>query len=772
MRINLKNLSILQQTYLLFGGFLILATVNYFVISHYKDKLSSFSPQLMELEYLEGQIASIQENIDMANNDNAVAKDNLSSQLVFFENELDKFKNGGVLTTSKVEIGEGSDRLNRLINNAHPAWQQLKDNIAIIINEEHQKDTTIQQAVMVAINDSTTTTEIQDKQITVDNHVVRKAANAIRMDQKKLPALITEMENIVRLDQQEADDTLSIILMSFLLFNAIAIVLVLLAIRNYVFVPLQNLGVLFSANDFSKKADYERTNEIGTIAKGFNNIATAFQRSTSFVAKIGEGKLDEKLEGIDESKVSEKSLEWALLNMRDQMKRMELEEAERKWSTGGLAKFVDILRANDNVQELSDAIISNLVDYTKSNQGGIYIINEEDPQSKYLELISLYAFNDKKYNQKSYRLGEGLVGQTYLERKTIYLFEIPEDYIEITSGLGDANPTTILLVPLKIENDIYGVIELASFHEFEEYQIQFVEKLGESIASTIAGVKANEKTKHLLEESQQLTEQMQAQEEEMRQNMEELSATQEEMARKEQAVMAQLDAINNSLGTAEFSVDGDIITTNEKYYQSLGYDHSSIVSANFFLLHTDADIFYNVRNGNSYSGWVSKNHRTAGEVIYKSSFNPIMDEEGEVVKIVELIVQFEKESETGAVDEWKELKDVEEELRQNMEALEITQTQLDNKLKISEEILSAFKSIGNYLIVDSEGNIFEVNNNAQKQIGGDHQNISTIFETPANIALTVGDQKELKILNAGTITVSVRDISADDASKKLLIIWT
>ena len=88
MRINFKNLSILQQTYLLFGGFLILATVNYFVISHFKDKLSSYSQQLVELEYLEGQIVSMKENIDLVINDNAVAKDNLSSQLVNFEMEL------------------------------------------------------------------------------------------------------------------------------------------------------------------------------------------------------------------------------------------------------------------------------------------------------------------------------------------------------------------------------------------------------------------------------------------------------------------------------------------------------------------------------------------------------------------------------------------------------------------------------------------------------------------------------------------------------------
>ena len=224
MRINLKKLTILQQTYLLFGGFLILATVNYFVISHHKNRLSSYSPQLVELEYLHSQVTSIKENLDLAINDNAVAKNNLSDQLINFENELEKFKNGGILTTAKVEIGSGSDRLNKLIHNAQPAWQQFKDNVAIIINEPHRKDTTIQQAVLVAIDDSTTTTEIQDKKITIDNHLVRKAINTAKVDQKKLPALLTDMENVLRLDQEEADDTLSVILVSFLLFVLVTII--------------------------------------------------------------------------------------------------------------------------------------------------------------------------------------------------------------------------------------------------------------------------------------------------------------------------------------------------------------------------------------------------------------------------------------------------------------------------------------------------------------------------------------------------------------------
>jgi GAF domain-containing protein len=141
----------------------------------------------------------------------------------------------------------------------------------------------------------------------------------------------------------------------------------------------------------------------------------------------------------------------------------------------------------------------------------------------------------------------GLAGQAWQEGDSIYLTDVPQNYIKITSGLGDANPSCVLITPLKVNDQVFGVVELASFNILKDFEVEFVKKIAESIASTISSVKVNARTQRLLEESQEMTEQMRAQEEEMRQNMEELQATQEEMARKEKDMLKQISELKSQV---------------------------------------------------------------------------------------------------------------------------------------------------------------------------------------------------------------------------------
>lgn len=257
---------------------------------------------------------------------------------------------------------------------------------------------------------------------------------------------------------------------------------------------------------------------------------------SSYVQEISKGNYAAQLS----LNTAEDTLAATLQNLATSLSKNADTETKRNWTTSGQAEIGQILRNNQDASQLYDNIIRFVVKYTKSNQGGLFILSEDETNPT-LELVACYAFERKKFLQKSVSIGEGLVGQCYLEGEKIILKQLPEDYIQITSGLGGANPSSVLLTPLKVNDRIYGVLEIASFNHYEDFEIDLVEKLSESIAATISAVRINESTRILLEKTQQQAEEMRAQEEEMRQNMEELEATQEEMRRKEKHVQNMLD---------------------------------------------------------------------------------------------------------------------------------------------------------------------------------------------------------------------------------------
>ena len=133
-----------------------------------------------------------------------------------------------------------------------------------------------------------------------------------------------------------------------------------------------------------------------------------------------------------------------------------------------------------------------------------------------LRLTSTYAYRERKGLHKRFRVGEGLVGQCAFEKERILITDVPDDYIRISSGLGEATPLNIVVLPVLFEGEVKAVIELASFHRFKEIHLSLLDQLTETIAIVLNTIEANMRTESLLKQSQSLAGELTTQQDELR----------------------------------------------------------------------------------------------------------------------------------------------------------------------------------------------------------------------------------------------------------------
>lgn len=430
------------------------------------------------------------------------------------------------------------------------------------------------------------------------------------------------------------------------------LIFVLIFVSNNVTKPIANITNILNRLskgeiDDSMTIQVDSGDEIEQMAKALNISIEGLRNKTLFAKDIEQGALDSELELLSGSDVLGKSL----IEMQQSLKRANEEETIRKqedlkrtWANEGFALFADVLRRNNSdLQKLSDEVTRNLVKYVGANQGGIFLLNDEEKNDEHFELVSTFAWDRKKYLTKRIEKGEGLVGACALERETIFITEVPDEYVEITSGLGSANPRCVVLVPLKHEEQVLGVIEMASFKILEPFEVEFLEKVAESIASTILAVRINARTRYLLEQSQQQAEEMAAQEEEMRQNMEELQATQEEAARKASEMEEFVSSLNSSAFVIEYDMNGNIISVNDSYLHRVGVAREQLVGS-----HHTANIEMTEKQKKEYNQfWTTlksgfsqkmKSKLKFGdkEFVFLETYVPITDGDGRVYKILKL----------------------------------------------------------------------------------------------------------------------------------------
>lgn len=241
----------------------------------------------------------------------------------------------------------------------------------------------------------------------------------------------------------------------------------------------------------------------------FNRCMRRMQESLSQIAS-GELAHRIKVTASDEfGKLSDKFNEMAV-----KLQHSTEESASQTWLNSNLARFAQLMQEPKTVKECAELLLRELASTVGALHGLFYVVSASGG-TKYLNLLATYAYQDRKLLSNRFEFGESLVGQCALEQKRIRVSSAPKDYVYIRSGIGQSEPVNLVVVPIVFENQIHGVIELASFKEFTSVELSFLDHLGINLGVIFSNIEAAEQTTHLLQQEQMLTEELKSQQEEL-----------------------------------------------------------------------------------------------------------------------------------------------------------------------------------------------------------------------------------------------------------------
>ncbi|HKQ69799.1 MAG TPA: response regulator, partial [Polyangiaceae bacterium] len=250
------------------------------------------------------------------------------------------------------------------------------------------------------------------------------------------------------------------------------------------------------------------------------NLTSQVRAISDVATAVTKGDLTRSIDVEAQGEVA--SLKDNINQMIVNLKETTQKNSEQDWLKTNLAKFSGMMQGQKNLSAVSKLIMSQLTPLISAHYGAFFMMDGEADE---LRLMSTYAYRARKNVSNTFARGEGLVGQCALEKEAILLTQVPADYIQISSGLGEATPLNIIVLPVLFEGEVKAVIELASFHPFSAIHLLFLNQLTESIGVVLNMIIANMRTEQLLLQSQGLTQELQSQSQELTEQQEELKRT-------------------------------------------------------------------------------------------------------------------------------------------------------------------------------------------------------------------------------------------------------
>ncbi len=226
------------------------------------------------------------------------------------------------------------------------------------------------------------------------------------------------------------------------------------------------------------------------------------------------------------------------------------QNTEQDWLKTNLAKFTRMMQGQRDLTTVGQMLLSELAPLVNAQYGVMYRMDSTNSEPC-LKMLGGYAHSDDLDERSEFHLGESLVGQCAVEKRSIFMTEVPPNYIRISSGLGTGVPSNITVLPVLFEGQTKAVIELASLAQFTQTHLTFLAQLTESIGIVLNTIEATMRTEGLLQQSQKLAAELQTQQKELQQTNEALAQKAKQLAEQN----AEVERKNKEIEQARRAVE-------------------------------------------------------------------------------------------------------------------------------------------------------------------------------------------------------------------------
>lgn len=316
------------------------------------------------------------------------------------------------------------------------------------------------------------------------------------------------------------------------------------------------------------QASDDHPDEFGIVVKKLNDLNQELRNVKSFAQDVGQEKFDTEVSVFQNSD----DLGEALGSMRKSLRDIHDKEELRTWQLNGINSLAEVIRKSTReIESFCDTFLFHLIQYSQLNQGAIYLYNK---RKRHLEMKACFAFGRKKHITREIELGHGIVGEVFRDGDTVVMTDIPSNYIRIKTGLGEAPPKSLAVVPLKYQEQKLGVLELAAFHQYSDTEIELFKQISEIFTANLLNAINTNRTEDLLREATEATQKLNAQEEELRQNAEELLAMREGLESRNQLLEEELELFkalvrNDHIPIVQTDYNGNILTSSSAFLRLL-----------------------------------------------------------------------------------------------------------------------------------------------------------------------------------------------------------